>query len=70
MEPAQHYGPRLDVFDLRPWDPSLEEQVAFLRVLEAFIEQSENTLFEKAQSLQEWEMRLQQLEHDLKSTGD
>jgi chromosome segregation ATPase len=45
--------------------PSLQDQVAFLREREAFIEQSENTLFEKAQHLQEWESRLQQIEHDL-----
>ena len=44
--------------------PSLAEQVAFLQEREAFIEQSENTLFDKAQSLQEWETRLQQNEHD------
>lgn len=44
--------------------PSLAEQVAFLREREAFIEASENTLFDKAQSLQEWETRLQQSEHD------
>ncbi|NDV61462.1 hypothetical protein G0Q06_03260 [Puniceicoccales bacterium CK1056] len=43
---------------------SLSEQVAFLREREAFIEQSENTLFDKAQTLQEWETRLQQEEHD------
>jgi len=44
--------------------PSLADQVAFLREREAFIEASENTLFDKAQSLQEWETRLQQSEHD------
>lgn len=44
--------------------PSLEEQVAFLREREAFIEESENVLFNKAQELQEWETRLQQMEHD------
>ncbi|HKJ89547.1 MAG TPA: hypothetical protein VJ960_00325 [Oceanipulchritudo sp.] len=44
--------------------PSLAEQVAFLRERETFIEASENTLFDKAQSLQEWETRLQQSEHD------
>lgn len=43
---------------------SLADQVAFLREREAFIEQSENTLFDKAQNLQEWETRLQQSEHD------
>jgi hypothetical protein len=43
---------------------SLAEQVAFLREREAFIEQSENVLFDKAQHLQEWETRLQQREHD------
>jgi DNA repair exonuclease SbcCD ATPase subunit len=43
---------------------SLAEQVAFLREREAFIEQSENVLFDKAQHLQEWETRLQQCEHD------
>jgi hypothetical protein len=43
---------------------SLAEQVAFLKEREAFIEQSENTLFDKAQTLQEWETRLQQSEHD------
>jgi hypothetical protein len=31
-----------------------------LREREAFIEESENTLFSKAQELQEWEARLQQ----------
>lgn len=46
-------------------DLSLEEQVAFLREREAFIEQSENVLFDKAQHLQEWEARLEQAEHDL-----
>lgn len=44
--------------------PELSEQVAFLREREAFIEASENTLFEKAQSLQEWETRLEQAAHD------
>lgn len=44
--------------------PSLAEQVALLREREAFIEQSENKLFDKAQELQEWETRLQQQEHD------
>jgi chromosome segregation ATPase len=48
-------------------DPSLAEQVAFLKEREAFIEESENTLFDKAQSLQEWETRLEQQEHDGKS---
>jgi hypothetical protein len=43
---------------------SLSEQVAFLREREAFIEQSENTLFDKAQHLQEWETRLEQAQHD------
>jgi chromosome segregation ATPase len=43
---------------------SLEEQVAFLKEREAFVEQSENVLFEKAQNLQEWETRLQQIQHD------
>lgn len=43
---------------------SLAEQVAFLREREAFIEQSENTLFDTAQNLQEWEARLEQREHD------
>lgn len=41
-------------------DQSLAEQVAFLREREAFIEQSENVLFDKAQQLQEWEARLEQ----------
>ncbi len=41
-------------------DPSLSEQVALLKEREAFIEESENTLFNKAQELQEWETRLQQ----------
>jgi chromosome segregation ATPase len=45
-------------------DPSLAEQVAFLKEREAFIEESENTLFDKAQTLQEWETRLEQKEHD------
>ncbi|MEX0330614.1 MAG: hypothetical protein AB3N64_04250 [Puniceicoccaceae bacterium] len=48
-------------------DLSLEEQVAFLREREAFIEQSENVLFDKAQQLQEWEASLEQVEHDQKS---
>lgn len=48
---------------------SLAEQVAFLREREAFIEQSENTLFDKAQTLQEWETRLQQSEHDQASSA-
>lgn len=48
-------------------DPSLTEQVAFLREREAFIEQSENTLFDKAQELQEWETRLQQQADDQKA---
>jgi len=39
---------------------SLAEQVAFLKEREAFIEQSENVLFDKAQQLQEWEARLEQ----------
>lgn len=43
---------------------SLSEQVAFLKEREAFIEESENTLFDKAQHLQEWETRLEQQEHD------
>ncbi|HSH09910.1 MAG TPA: hypothetical protein VK995_05950 [Oceanipulchritudo sp.] len=43
---------------------SLAEQVAFLKEREAFIEESENVLFDKAQHLQEWETRLQQSEHD------
>jgi DNA repair exonuclease SbcCD ATPase subunit len=43
---------------------SLSDQVAFLKEREAFIEESENTLFDKAQHLQEWETRLQQQEHD------
>lgn len=43
---------------------SLQEQVAFLKEREAFIEQSENVLFDKAQNLQEWETRLQQVQHD------
>ena len=41
-------------------DKSLVEQVAFLKEREAFIEQSENVLFDKAQQLQEWEARLEQ----------
>ena len=45
-------------------DPSLADQVAFLREREAFIEESENVLFDKAQQLQEWETRLQQMDHD------
>jgi archaellum component FlaC len=45
-------------------DMSLQEQVAFLKEREAFIEQSENVLFDKAQNLQEWETRLQQIQHD------
>lgn len=45
-------------------DKSLAEQVAFLKEREAFIEESENKLFDKAQNLQEWETRLQQKEHD------
>lgn len=45
-------------------DPSLADQVAFLKEREAFVEESENTLFEKAQELQEWETRLEQQEHD------
>jgi chromosome segregation ATPase len=48
---------------------SLSDQVAFLKEREAFIEESENTLFDKAQHLQEWETRLQQQEHDLESGG-
>lgn len=43
---------------------TLQEQVAFLKEREAFIEQSENVLFDKAQNLQEWETRLQQVQHD------
>ena len=39
---------------------SLADQVAFLKEREAFIEQSENVLFDKAQQLQEWEARLEQ----------
>ena len=49
-------------------DSSLAEQVAFLCEREAFIEESENVLFNKAQELQEWETRLQQSEHDLANT--
>ena len=49
---------------------SLAEQVAFLKEREAFIEQSENTLFDKAQHLQEWEIRLQQMEHDQSSSSN
>jgi hypothetical protein len=41
-------------------DSSMEDQLALLREREAFIEESENTLFAKAQELQEWETRLQQ----------
>ncbi len=43
---------------------SLAEQVAFLQEREAYVEKSENILFEKAQQLQEWETRLEQMEHD------
>lgn len=43
-------------------DPSLAEQVALLKEREAFIEESENTLFNKAQELQERETRLQHAE--------
>lgn len=43
-------------------DPSLAEQVALLQEREAFIEESENTLFNKAQELQERETRLQHAE--------
>lgn len=50
--------------------PSLSDQVAFLREREAFIEESENTLFDKAQALQEWETRLQQNEHDQASSAN
>jgi hypothetical protein len=54
--------------DADPYRPithkTLTEQVAFLREREAFIEQSENVLFDKAQHLQEWETRLQQQSHD------
>lgn len=46
---------------------SLADQVAFLREREAFIEESENTLFNKAQELQEWETQLQQDAHDQES---
>ncbi|NBD37178.1 MAG: hypothetical protein GVY10_01245 [Verrucomicrobia bacterium] len=42
--------------------PSLAEQVALLKEREAFIEESENTLFNKAQELQERETRLQHAE--------
>ena len=49
-------------------DPSLADQVAFLREREAFIEESENVLFDKAQQLQEWETRLQQMDHDQANT--
>lgn len=49
--------------------PSLAEQVALLREREAFIEQSENKLFDKAQELQEWETRLQQQQHDHSQSG-
>jgi hypothetical protein len=50
-------------------DKSLAEQVAFLREREAFIEESENVLFDKAQHLQEWETRLEQQEHDRVNTA-
>jgi chromosome segregation ATPase len=63
QSPDTHAPPSLDDIS----DPSLAEQVAFLREREAFIEQSENTLFDKAQALQEWETRLQQQEHDAAS---
>jgi uncharacterized protein (DUF3084 family) len=46
---------------------SLADQVTFLKEREAYIEQSENVLFDKAQKLQEWETRLQQREHDLEN---
>jgi hypothetical protein len=45
-------------------DKSLEEQVALLQEREAFIEQSENVLFDKAQHLQEWEARLEQKDQE------
>ena len=45
-------------------DASLVEQVAFLKEREAYVEQSENVLFEKAQHLQEWQTRLEQMEDD------
>ncbi|MFO7726591.1 MAG: hypothetical protein R6V45_13730, partial [Oceanipulchritudo sp.] len=52
-EEAEASGPtRLESLD-QVSHPSLADQVAFLREREAFIEQSENTLFDKAQSLQE-----------------
>ena len=49
--------------------PTLQEQVAFLREREAFIEESENVLFNKAQELQEWETRLQQMEAGMRVDG-
>lgn len=49
-------------------DSSMEDQLALLREREAFIEESENTLFAKAQELQEWETRLQQEQELAKRT--
>jgi len=51
-------------------DQSLADQVAFLQEREAFIEESENVLFDKAQHLQEWETRLEQQEHDGMNTAN
>ena len=48
---------------------SLAEQAALLKEREAYIEKSENVLFDKAQHLQEWETRLQQREHDLNNAA-
>lgn len=45
-------------------DASLADQIAFLQEREAYVEESENVLFEKAQHLQEWQTRLEQMEHD------
>lgn len=58
-QPAPHAPATPDPL-LTVTDSSLEEQLALLREREAFIEESENTLFAKAQELQEWETRLQQ----------
>lgn len=62
MADAGEGVPVTSIEDIR--HPSLADQVEFLKEREAFIEESENTLFNKAQELQEWETRLQQQAHD------
>ena len=54
-------------FDER--EASLRGAESVIREREAFIEKSENTIFEKGQQLQEWEAELEHLHDELKGSG-